>query len=309
MATPSEVPLTRKALARMGDRISFLYAERCVVNRDSNALTITDQRGIAHVPATTIAALLLGPGSKITYAAMTLLGDAGCSVVWVGERGVRFYAAGRPPAKSSRMAEAQAEIVTHQRRRLDCARKMYGLRFPDEDVSGLSMAQLRGREGARMKRVYGREAERTGVYWNRRSYDPNDFESSDPINQALTSASAALYGVAHAVIAGLGFVPALGVVHNGTERSFVYDVADLYKAEVAIPAAFDAVAAGTGSPGVEARRRVRDRVVETRLMPRIVADLKYLMEIDDSELTSEVELLLWSELETIAAGVNWAEES
>ena len=160
-----------------------------------------------------------------------------------------------------------------------------------------------------MKQVYAREAERTGVYWNRRSYDPNDFESSDPINQALTSASAALYGVAHAVIAGLGFVPALGVVHNGTERSFVYDVADLYKAEVAIPAAFDAVAAGTGSPGVEARRRVRDRVVETRLMPRIVADLKYLMEIDDSELTSEVELLLWSELETIAAGVNWAEES
>ncbi|WP_259854268.1 type I-E CRISPR-associated endonuclease Cas1e [Corynebacterium sanguinis] len=309
MATPSEVPLTRKALARMGARISFLYAERCVVNRDSNALTITDQRGIAHVPATTIAALLLGPGSKITYAAMALLGDAGCSVVWVGERGVRFYAAGRPPAKSSRMAEAQAEIVTHQRRRLDCARKMYGLRFPDEDVSGLSMAQLRGREGARMKQVYVREAERTGVYWNRRSYDPSDFESSDPINQALTSASAALYGVAHAVIAGLGFVPALGVVHNGTDRSFVYDIADLYKAEVAIPAAFDAVAAGTGSPGIEARRRVRDRVVENRLMPRIVADLKYLMDIDDSELTSEVELLLWSELETIAAGVNWAEES
>ncbi|MCT2287685.1 type I-E CRISPR-associated endonuclease Cas1e [Corynebacterium sanguinis] len=293
----------------MGARISFLYAERCVVNRDSNALTITDQRGIAHVPATTIAALLLGPGSKITYAAMALLGDAGCSVVWVGERGVRFYAAGRPPAKSSRMAEAQAEIVTHQRRRLDCARKMYGLRFPDEDVSGLSMAQLRGREGARMKQVYVREAERTGVYWNRRSYDPSDFESSDPINQALTSASAALYGVAHAVIAGLGFVPALGVVHNGTDRSFVYDIADLYKAEVAIPAAFDAVAAGTGSPGIEARRRVRDRVVENRLMPRIVADLKYLMDIDDSELTSEVELLLWSELETIAAGVNWAEES
>ncbi|MCT1425063.1 type I-E CRISPR-associated endonuclease Cas1 [Corynebacterium qintianiae] len=293
----------------MGDRVSFLYAERCVVNRDNNALTITDQRGVAYVPATTIAALLLGPGSRVTYAAMALLGDAGCSVTWVGERGVRFYASGRPPAKSARMAEAQAAIVTNQRRRLDCARKMYGLRFPDEDVSQLTMAQLRGREGARMKKIYAREAERTGVSWTRRSYDPSDYESSDPINQALTSASAALYGVAHAVIAGLGFVPALGVVHSGTDRSFVYDIADLYKAEVAIPAAFDAASCGASSPGVEARRKVRDKVVERRLMPRMVADLKYLMDVSDADLITDVELMLWSELETIAAGVNWSEES
>ncbi|MCT1414297.1 type I-E CRISPR-associated endonuclease Cas1e [Corynebacterium sanguinis] len=293
----------------MGDRVSFLYAERCVVNRDNNALTITDQRGVAYVPATTIAALLLGPGSRVTYAAMALLGDAGCSVTWVGERGVRFYASGRPPAKSARMAEAQAAIVTNQRRRLDCARKMYGLRFPDEDVSQLTMAQLRGREGARMKKVYAREAERTGVDWTRRSYDPSDYESSDPINQALTSASAALYGVAHAVIAGLGFVPALGVVHSGTDRSFVYDIADLYKAEIAIPAAFDAATWGASSPGVEARRKVRDKVVERRLMPRMVADLKYLMDVSDADLITDVELMLWSELETIATGVNWSEES
>nr|WP_172808008.1 type I-E CRISPR-associated endonuclease Cas1e [Corynebacterium mycetoides] len=293
----------------MGDRISFLYAERCVVNRSDNALTISDQRGIAHAPATNIAVLLLGPGTRITYAAMALLGDAGTSVCWVGERGVRFYAGGRPPAKSSRMAEAQAEIVTNQRRRLDCARKMYGLRFPDEDVSTLTMAQLRGREGARMKRIYAAESERTGVYWNRRAYNPDDFDAADPINQALTAASAALYGVAHAVIVGMGFVPALGVVHNGTDRSFVYDIADLYKAEIAIPAAFDAVASGTGIPSVEVRRHVRDKIVEKRLMSRIVADLKYLMDIDDSDLTSDVELLLWSELETIAAGVNWAEDS
>lgn len=308
MPTPSEVPITRRELARMGDRISFLYAERCVVNRDNNALTITDQRGTAYVPATNIAVLLLGPGSRITYAAMALLGDAGTSVTWVGERGVRFYAAGRPPAKSSRMAEAQASIVSNQRRRLECARKMYGLRFPDEDVSTLTMAQLRGREGARMKQVYIREAERTGVYWARRFYDPNNYGASDPINQALTSASAALYGIAHAVVAGLGFVPALGVVHSGTDRSFVYDIADLYKAEVAIPAAFDAVSAGVSSPGIEARRRIRDKVVALRLMPRMVADLKFLMDVSDADLTSDVELMLWSELETIAAGVNWADD-
>lgn len=308
MATPHEVPIARQALARVGDRISFLYAERCVVNRDGNSLTIMDQRGVAHLPATQIAALLLGPGTKITYAAMSLLGDAGVSTVWVGERGVRYYAHGRPPAKSSRMAEIQAEVVTHQRKRLDCARRMYSMRFPGEDVSGLTMAQLRGREGARMKKVYEAESKRTGVYWNRRSYDPNDFDSSDPINQALTAASAALYGVAHAVIAALGFIPALGIIHNGTDRSFVYDIADLYKAEISIPAAFDTVAAAKGKPSAEVRRHVRDYVVSHRLMPRMVKDLKSLFEIPDEELVSDVELMLWSELEVIASGVNWSEE-
>ena len=308
MSTPSEVPITRQALARMSDRISFLYAERCVVNRDGNSLTITDQRGVAYVPATQLAALLLGPGTKITYAAMALLGDAGVTTLWVGERGVRYYAHGRPPAKSSRMAEIHAQVICNQRKRLDCARRMYALRFPGEDVSGLTMSQLRGREGARMKRIYAAEAERTGVYWNRRSYDPNDFDSSDPINQALTAGSAALYGVAHAVIAALGFVPALGVVHTGTDRSFVYDVADLYKAEISIPAAFDAVAAQQGSPSIEVRRRVRDQVVSHRLMPRMVRDLKALFDAPDDVLVSDAELMLWSELEVIASGVNWAEE-
>lgn len=308
MSTPSEVPVTRQALARMSDRISFLYAERCVVNRDGNSLTITDQRGVAYVPATQLAALLLGPGTKITYAAMALLGDAGVTTLWVGERGVRYYAHGRPPAKSSRMAEIHAQVICNQRKRLDCARRMYALRFPGEEVSRLTMSQLRGREGARMKRIYAAEAERTGVYWNRRSYDPNDFDSSDPINQALTAGSAALYGVAHAVIAALGFVPALGVVHTGTDRSFVYDVADLYKAEISIPAAFDAVAAQQGSPSIEVRRRIRDQVVSHRLMPRMVRDLKALFDVPDDVLVSDAELMLWSELEVIASGVNWAEE-
>ena len=308
MSAPSEVPITRQALARMSDRISFLYAERCVVNRDGNSLTITDQRGVAYAPATQLAALLLGPGTKITYAAMALLGDAGVTTLWVGERGVRYYAHGRPPAKSSRMAEIHAQVICNQRKRLDCARRMYALRFPGEEVSRLTMSQLRGREGARMKRIYAAEAERTGVYWNRRSYDPNDFDSSDPINQALTAGSAALYGVAHAVIAALGFVPALGVVHTGTDRSFVYDVADLYKAEISIPAAFDAVAAQQGSPSIEVRRRIRDQVVSHRLMPRMVRDLKALFDVPDDVLVSDAELMLWSELEVIASGVNWAEE-
>ncbi len=110
-------------------------------------------------------------------------------------------------------------------------------------------------------------------------------------------------------MAGLGFVPALGIIHTGTDRAFVYDIADIYKAEIAIPAAFDAVAEATGNPNVEVRRKVRNLVVEKRLMQRMVGDLKYLMDVPEHELYSDAELMLWSELEVIASGVNWAEET
>ncbi|CAB0580670.1 type I-E CRISPR-associated endonuclease Cas1 [Corynebacterium diphtheriae] len=307
-ATPSQSPLDRLLLPRMESRLSFLYVERAVINRDGNALTIKDQRGIAHVPATQLAVVLLGPGAKVTYAAMALLGDAGASVVWVGEKGVRYYAHGRPPAKTSRFAEAHARLWSNQRSRLRCARRMYDMRFPGEEISQLSLAQLRGREGARMKKIYAAEAQRTGVMWTRRNYDPQDFESGDPINRALTEGSAALYGIAHAVIVGLGFIPSLGIVHTGTDRAFVYDIADLYKAEISIPAAFEAVAAIPSGDDLNVRARIRDKVVSTRLMQRMVHDLQDLMEIPEEDTYSDVDLMLWSELEVIAAGVNWSTE-
>lgn len=308
MNTPGSTPLQRQSLSRMEDRLSFLYVERAILNREGNALTIQDSRGIAHIPATQVGVVLLGPGTKVTYAAMALLGDAGRSAVWVGEKGVRYYAHGRPAAKTSRMAEAHARLWANQRSRLRCARRMYSMRFPGEDVSNLPLSQLRGREGARMKRIYAEQSRRTGVPWTRRSYDPNDFGAGDPINCALTEGAAALYGIAHAVVVGLGFIPSLGIIHSGTDRAFVYDVADLYKAEISIPAAFEAVAASAEGDELNVRKRIRDKVVTTRLMQRMVRDLQYVMEIPTDDAYIDANLLLWDELEVIAAGVNWADE-
>ncbi|RJF44816.1 type I-E CRISPR-associated endonuclease Cas1 [Actinomyces sp. 2119] len=311
MAAPKGAPPPeRKELVRVEDRLSFLYAEHCTVHRDDNALTLTDQQGVVHAPAATLGALLLGPGTRVTHGAMRLLGDAGVTTVWTGEMGVRYYAHGRPLAKSSQMAMTQARLVTNQRSRLEVARAMYRMRFEGEDVSRLTMSQLRGREGARMKKVYRDLSRRTGVEWDRRSYQVEDFEASNPINKALTSANACLYGVTHAVVVSLGCIPSLGFVHQGTDRAFVYDVADLYKAEVAIPAAFESVAAsaaGGDDPETAARRRVRDAVVSERLLPRMVRDVCDLLQVDDLEAPDIGDLVLWSELGTVSSGVNYAE--
>lgn len=273
-------------------------------------MTFTDERGVVHVPAAMLAAILFGPGTRVTHAAMALLGVTGVTTVWVGEQGVRYYAHGRPISGSSRMAEVQARLVSNTRSRLRVAREMYGMRFSGEDVSRATMAELRGREGVRMRRLYRAEAKRTGVTWKRRDYDPDDFAASDAINQALTAANSSVYGVVHAAVVALGCVPSLGFVHSGTDRSFVFDIADLYKAEIAIPIAFDIAASQPIDVAGETRRAVRDAILRTKLLARIAKDVQSLLRTElDEQQTMDAELLLWSDLGSVAAGTNYSDDS
>ena len=264
-------------LPQIADRITFLYLEHCKINRKDSAITVIDENGVTHIPSGTISVLMLGPGTDVSHRAMELIGDSGISICWVGEQGVRYYAGGRPLTHSSRLIVKQAEMVTNQRKHLDVVRKMYMMRFPDEDVSGLTLQQLRGREGSRIRKVYRQQSEKWNVEWNGRVYNHEDFQSSDPVNQALSAAHACLYGLAHAVICSMGCSPALGFVHIGHECSFVYDIADLYKAEVTIPISFEAAASVNDDISRFVRHRVRDEMVKAHMLERMVHDIKYLL--------------------------------
>lgn len=308
--TPAAKPTRPSELVRISDRVSFLYVERCTVHRDSNAITITDERGVVHVPAAGIGSLLLGPGTRVTHQAMVLMAESGAATVWVGERGVRYYAHGRPLGRTSRLLEAQAKLVSNRDSRLAVARAMYSLRFPNEDTTGLTMQQLRGREGARVRRTYREHAERTGVGWRRRDYDPEDFRASDSINQALSAATTCLYGVAHAVIAALGCAPGLGFIHTGHDRSFVFDIADLYKADVAIPIAFDAAAQEPDDVSTLTRRLIRDRIYDRRLIPECARDVNRLLLGEDTDAENDATyadiVQLWDDREgVVASGQSW----
>ena len=286
-----------QSLPQIRERISFLYLEHCKINRQDGAVTIADARGMVHVPGASIGVLLLGPGTSVSHRAMELLGDAGASILWIGEEGVRYYAHGRPLTHSARLLIRQAELVSNIRSRLTVARKMYQMRFPGEQVSHLNMQQLRGREGARIRTVYRQQSQKTGVPWSGRQYDPDDYEAGSDINKALSAAHACLYGVCHCVIVALGCSPGLGFVHTGHERSFVYDIADLYKAEVTIPVAFQAAADAPEDIGGVVRRRVRDVISSTRLLERVVRDIRLLL-LGEEEAALEPEaniLYLWDD--------------
>lgn len=280
-------------LPKVTDRITFLYLEHCKINRQDSAITVFDEKGVTHIPSGAISVLLLGPGTEITHRAMELIGDAGVSVCWIGEHGVRYYAGGRPLTHSSRLIVRQAELVSNQRKHLDVVRKMYLMRFPDEEVSKLTLQQLRGREGSRIRSVYRKASKEWDVEWNGREYDPENFGASDMINQALSAAHACLYGLANAVVCAVGCSPALGFVHIGHDCSFVYDIADLYKAEITIPIAFEITAQKPDDLSGAVRRRVRDEMVKAHLLERMVHDIKFLLE-DDKE-TEEKIMYLWDD--------------
>lgn len=299
------------ALPTVKERMTFLYVERCLVNRQDGAVSITDSRGTAYVPAASLGVLMLGPGTNISHRAVELLGDSGASIIWVGEHGVRYYAHGRPLTHSSRLISAQAALVSNTRKRLAVARAMYGMRFPGEDVSRYTMQQLRGREGARIRALYRRLSKQYDVPWKGREYNPDDFLDASPINQALSAAHVCLYGVVHSVIAALGCSPALGFVHDGHERSFVYDIADLYKAEVTIPIAFEVAAGSPEDIGAETRRRVRDAFLDGKIMERCARDVrKLLLEGFDAEEEFGVDtMFLWDDkLPAVDFGVSYGRE-
>ena len=89
----------------------------------------------------------------------------------------------------------------------------------------------------------------------------------------------------------------------GHENSFVYDIADLYKAETTIPIAFEIASQYIEDkekslddlPGI-VRRHVRDELVAKHLLERMVTDIQYLLQRDSkNEETQESEINLDNE--------------
>jgi CRISPR-associated protein Cas1 len=304
-------------IPRVGDSLSFLFLDLMRITQDDTGVLAFPAVGTPtrrlRIPTAAISCLLLGPGTSITNPAIATLARHGTTTVFTGWGTVRCYASIAPSSQSSRWLEAQAAAWADPASRLTVAKRMYHHRFPTAEgqlPDGVKLATLRGLEGWQMKSLYRRLAKQHGVTAFRRSYNPEDFESQDPVNAALTSANQCLYGIVHAAITALGCSPGLGFVHTGTSHAFVYDIADLYKADLTIPLAFTLRA--SEDPEGDARRAFRHGLTLYRLMPNIVRDIQRLFEpgiepSGDIELSNAFEL--WDpETGTVPSGVNYGED-
>lgn len=261
-------------LPKFKDGWSYLYVEHCRIDQEARAIAIHDASGKVPVPCANLALLMLGPGVSITHAAVSVLADHGCLVAWCGEEGVRFYAVGMGETRSAANFLHQARVWADENLRMRVVRRLYQLRFSEKFDSRLTLQQIRGMEGVRVRQAYARAAKETGVPWSGRSYKRDKWSQADPVNKALSTANACLYGICHAAIVSAGFSPTLGFIHTGKMLSFVYDIADLYKAEFTIPVAF--CSAAEEIDGLERRVRLscRDEFVSKRLLERIIPDIQ-----------------------------------
>ncbi|MCC6555592.1 MAG: type I-E CRISPR-associated endonuclease Cas1 [Polyangiaceae bacterium] len=261
-------------LPRVRDGWTFLYADKVRIERSDSAIELVDDQGRVPVPVAALSALLLGPGVTVTHAAVVALADSGCSIVWCGENATRFYASGLGETRRSSNLMAQAEAWADQKRRMEVVLRMYRMRFSEALAPDLTLEQIRGKEGVRVRDAYARASRETGLPWSGRAYQRGDWNAADPVNRALSAANACLYGLCHAAIVATGFSPALGFIHTGKMLSYVYDIADLYKVELCVPIAFRTVKAGTAALESRVRRACRAAFFSERLLERIVPDLQ-----------------------------------
>ena len=266
------------SLPKFRDKLSYLYIEHARIDRHENAIALHDIDGMTPVPVAGLAVLMMGPGTTITHAAVRVLADNNCLAIWCGEENVRFYAAGMGGTRSAARLLRQAQLASDEEIRISVAKRMYAMRFDEAIPEGATIEQIRGMEGARVRRAYQEASEASGIPWHGRSYDRGDWKAADPVNRALSAANSCLYGICHAAILSAGYSPAIGFIHTGKQRSFVYDVADLYKTDISVPVAFAVVADGS-EEDVEraARMACRDAFRRARLLARIISDIAGLM--------------------------------
>jgi len=264
-------------LPKFRDALSFVYVEHARIDQHERSIAVYDEEGMTPIPIAATAVLLLGPGTRVTHAAMVAIADNNALAVWVGEEGVRCYAHGMGGTRGSTALLRQAALVSDDAARLEVVKRMYRMRFQEEPDEGLTIEQLRGMEGIRVRNTYARFSQETGVPWTGRNYDRGNWKAADPVNRAMSAANSCLYGVCQAGILSLGYSPALGFIHTGKQLSFVYDIADLYKTEISIAIAF--AVAEENPPELEraARLRCRDAFKERKLLPRIAGDLRALL--------------------------------
>jgi CRISP-associated protein Cas1 len=295
-----------RTLPKARDRVSFIYFEHCRIEQDDRAIAVFKEKSKFFVPCAAIGTLLLGPGTSITHAAIKTLADNACEVQWVGENLLRFYANGRSGAGNSKRLLHQATLWADSLQRLAAVRRMYTFRFAEVPSEDLTLQQIRGLEGVRVRTLYQQWSKQTGVEWQGRNYKQEDWDQANPINQALSIANTCLYAVCQSALHSVGYSPALGFIHTGKPLSFVYDVADLYKAELVIPAAFEAVSETYFDLDSLVRRKCREKFSEFRLMHRLVQDVDRVLGFGDDDEAEPI-CFLWDDvLETVEGGKDWS---
>lgn len=273
------------------DRNSMIFVGMGRIDVKDGAFVVIDEVNgeRMHIPVGSIACLMLEPGTRISHAAVKLAATTGTLIIWVGDAGVRLYSAGQPGGARSDRLLYQAQLALDESLRLKVVRKMFEVRFGEPAPVRRSVDQLRGIEGARVRKTYQLLAKQYNVQWNGRRYDPKDWEKGDKVNQCLSAATACLYGITEAAVLAAGYAPAIGFVHSGKPLSFVYDIADLVKFETVVPVAFRIASKNPYQPDKEIRIACREVFRTSKILRRLIPLIEEVLAAGEIQLSTSPE--------------------
>jgi CRISPR-associated protein Cas1 len=266
----------------MKDRISLIFLQYGQIDVLDGAFVLIQEGGVrTHIPVGSVACILLEPGTRVSHSAIKLAAEVGTLLVWVGEAGVRLYSCGQPGGARSDRLLYQARLALDDDLRLKVVRKMYELRFGEPAPAKRSVEQLRGLEGARVRKTYQLLAQRYGVIWKRRNYDPDHWDASDLANRCVSAATSCLYGITEAAVLAAGYAPAIGFIHWGKPLSFVYDIADIFKFETVVPIAFQLAAKKPAEPDRAVRIACREAFRKQNTLAKIIPTIEQVLAAGD----------------------------
>lgn len=269
------VKITRDSLPQVKDKYPFIYLERGRLEIDDSSIKWIDADcNVVPLPVATLNTLLLGPGTTVTHDAIKTAVAANCSVCWVGEDSLLFYAAGFLPTADTRNLKQQIELAASPEKSLEVARRMFARRFPDAELMGKGLNEMMGMEGHRVRTLYQQKALEYQVGWKGRNFTPGKFDLSDITNQVLTASNAALYGILCSAVHSMGYSPHIGFIHSGSPLPFVYDLADLYKESLCIDLAFSLTRDMAGRYDKhKVSAAFRQRVIDMDLLAMLADDI------------------------------------
>ncbi len=283
------IKVTRDTLPQVKDKYPFIYLERGRLEIDDASVKWIDcDANVVRLPIATLNCLLLGPGTTLTHEAVKVIAQSNCSLCWVGEDSLLFYASGQTPNADTRNMREQMKLSADPKKSVEVARRMYAKRFPAADLAGKVLKEMMGMEGYRVRALYEQMGQKYGVGWQGRNYVPGKFELGDITNQVLTSCNAALYGILSSAVHSMGYSPHIGFIHSGSPLPFVYDLADLYKEYVCIDLAFSLTLEMAGHYNKhKVSAAFRQRVIETDLLGKIGQDIEAILGVKNARRDCE----------------------
>lgn len=287
---------------RLEDRVSFAYMDMATVYQNRTGIwAMQDDEGEKtrtriQMPVGGIAVLALGPGTSITHPAAISLTRSGTTVVFAGNGGANAYAAATPLTSSARWAIAQAHVITDETAVQQAAISLYKRQLGVPMLPGGSVATMRGLEGRTIRNLYRSLAKKHSVASFLR-----DVKADDVINMGLNLGNSILYGCAAAACTAIGVNPALGIIHRGNSRSLIFDLADLYKPSITIPAAFECK-----EDDAEAMTKLRSRLRKLIHQKKVLAGmLDALMEVLAPHLPNRDDDRIIGETGEVSGHVNY----